>query len=265
MTELGTRLRNMREARHLTQEQLAKLAAIPYDTYRKYEMGSVRPRTEHLERLAKVHDLSTDEILGIGTVYTLEYDKELVNTLRRALATTCVDEIKAEKIQEALDPLIEQEREAIQPPEMTKEQMDYYATPEGTSIRTVRFDPKVYNLIREAEREVFCLRESRYVTALKGAFSASLLRITEESEKLPGRPEGFRHQRTRNEIKKGRAVEVAKAMVRNRSSGFDDLVAEGRIDLTTEYLIVHGGFDVLFPADVVEVAKERCLAFDTLV
>ena len=55
-------LRQLREQHHLTQEQLAVAAEVSTSTVYHIEAGKVRPRTAILRRLARVLDVSPDEI-----------------------------------------------------------------------------------------------------------------------------------------------------------------------------------------------------------
>ena len=95
-----------------------------------------------------------------------------------------------------------------------------------------------------------------YISALKSAFDQQLRRITKESENEVF--SGRKHAWTWRTIKQHGAVKAAEIMVRaEEPSGFDELRRADRLDLTTEYLIVKGGFSVLFDDDVVRIAKER--------
>jgi len=55
-------LRRLREERHLTQEQLAVAAEVSTSTVYHIEAGKVRPRPSIVRRLARVLDVSPDEI-----------------------------------------------------------------------------------------------------------------------------------------------------------------------------------------------------------
>lgn len=58
------RLRDLREDRDLTQEQVAKLLQIHQTVYSRYERGMQNIPLEHLLFLADYYDVSTDYILG---------------------------------------------------------------------------------------------------------------------------------------------------------------------------------------------------------
>ena len=62
--EKHVRLRDLREDRDLTQEQIAELLGTTKQYYQKYEAG-VRPLpVERLEILADFYETSTDYLLG---------------------------------------------------------------------------------------------------------------------------------------------------------------------------------------------------------
>jgi transcriptional regulator with XRE-family HTH domain len=62
---VGRRLRQLREARGWTQEQLADRTAIGRSQICRYENGICRPNTLSLLRLAEELGVTTDEILGV--------------------------------------------------------------------------------------------------------------------------------------------------------------------------------------------------------
>jgi transcriptional regulator with XRE-family HTH domain len=59
----GERLRQLREAAGLSQEQLAKRAAISVDSVQNWEQDRTRPRLEFLPRLAQALSVTMDELL----------------------------------------------------------------------------------------------------------------------------------------------------------------------------------------------------------
>lgn len=59
-------LRMAREARGLSQEQLAKAIAISQQMYNGYERGKHEPSIETLRRLSLALDVSADYLLGIN-------------------------------------------------------------------------------------------------------------------------------------------------------------------------------------------------------
>jgi transcriptional regulator with XRE-family HTH domain len=62
---LGRRLAALRKERGLTQTDLAKKLGTAQAVISDYERGKLRPNPEILVRLAKVLDVSADELLGL--------------------------------------------------------------------------------------------------------------------------------------------------------------------------------------------------------
>ena len=63
MTTTGRRLRELREAKQLSQSEVAKLIGVGRTTYLKYETGENKP-VRKLNELANFFDVSIDYILG---------------------------------------------------------------------------------------------------------------------------------------------------------------------------------------------------------
>ena len=165
MTELAKLLRSLREEKNLTQEQLAKGAKIPYDTYRKYEMNQTRPRVDHLIRLAEYHNCSIYELLGIGKTVTLTYDKQKIEDLRSALTADLPPKVKAERIDEALAPLLRQRDKALTIPESIAEDTPFlpgslteFLLESGVeTLKTIRFNVEDDHLVLSAANERYNL------------------------------------------------------------------------------------------------------------
>ena len=62
--ETGSRIRDLRTAAGLSQEQLAELSSLNRVTIAKYEAGRVEPGAQALSRIADALDVSTDALLG---------------------------------------------------------------------------------------------------------------------------------------------------------------------------------------------------------
>lgn len=60
----GDRIREIRMARGLSQDQLAELASLNRVTVAKYETGRVEPGAQALGRLADALDVTVDDLLG---------------------------------------------------------------------------------------------------------------------------------------------------------------------------------------------------------
>jgi len=61
---LDARLKERREAKGLTQAELARRVGVGRDSYNKYERAGVQPANETLVRLASTLDTTVDYLLG---------------------------------------------------------------------------------------------------------------------------------------------------------------------------------------------------------
>ena len=62
--QIGTKLKELRCAEKLTQQELADKLAISRVNYTRYETNAARPDYETLVLIADFFDVSIDEILG---------------------------------------------------------------------------------------------------------------------------------------------------------------------------------------------------------
>ena len=65
MKEYNDRMRDLREAKKLTQKQISDVLGIRQQVYSKYELGVRSLPLEHLIKLCKFYDASADWILGL--------------------------------------------------------------------------------------------------------------------------------------------------------------------------------------------------------
>jgi len=89
----GQRLRKLREAKGLTQEELAKVINVSNKTISVYEKGGADPSTETLLKLAQYFNVSVDYLLGHTDNPTPDHARkptledefpEVANVLRRS-------------------------------------------------------------------------------------------------------------------------------------------------------------------------------------
>ena len=59
------RIKEIREYRELTQEQVAKGIGMKQEQYQRYETGKNEMKAGHIIKLCKFYNLSADYILGI--------------------------------------------------------------------------------------------------------------------------------------------------------------------------------------------------------
>lgn len=62
---LGSRIRESRMKREITQAKMADVLDLSLRTYQKYEEGSRNPQLDTLVLIAKTLDVSTDYLLGL--------------------------------------------------------------------------------------------------------------------------------------------------------------------------------------------------------
>lgn len=64
MGVLGDRLKELREEKELTQEELGKLLSVSRQAVSSYESEDAEPSLNNLVRLADIFDISLDYLLG---------------------------------------------------------------------------------------------------------------------------------------------------------------------------------------------------------
>lgn len=64
MIQIGEKLKELRKAENLTQQQLADELKISRVNYTRYENGSVRPDYETIIKIADYYDISLDDIFN---------------------------------------------------------------------------------------------------------------------------------------------------------------------------------------------------------
>ena len=67
--DIGTKLKELRTASGLTQEELSRIIGISRVNYTRYETGKVRPDYETLIKIADYFDVSLDEIFDRNKLY----------------------------------------------------------------------------------------------------------------------------------------------------------------------------------------------------
>jgi transcriptional regulator with XRE-family HTH domain len=64
MSDLGARLKRLREAAKMSQSELAERSGVPLGSVRGYEQGRVDPSLAQATRLARALGVSLDELVG---------------------------------------------------------------------------------------------------------------------------------------------------------------------------------------------------------
>ena len=78
---LGQRLKELREARQMSQKQLADLVNLSQQTIGHYEVDRAEPSITTLEQLARIFNTTTDYLLGLSAS---RYPRELTTIDRVA-------------------------------------------------------------------------------------------------------------------------------------------------------------------------------------
>jgi len=99
----GERIRDLRTAAGLSQEQLAELASLNRVTVAKYEAGRVEPGAQALSRIADALDVSVDVLLGRADPNPEESGRP--RTVESRIISAGVDRMPPEDRQRALNVL----------------------------------------------------------------------------------------------------------------------------------------------------------------
>jgi transcriptional regulator with XRE-family HTH domain len=84
---LGRNVRTLREARAMTQSQIAKLAKLPRATWANLESGTANPTLSVLDRVASAFQVTIEELVAAPRSEARHYPKDqLVTKLRGAAA-----------------------------------------------------------------------------------------------------------------------------------------------------------------------------------
>jgi transcriptional regulator with XRE-family HTH domain len=100
LTSVGARLRKLRRAKDLTQQNIADILEFKkVSGYQKYENGTVTPPAEKLAKLAELFGVTTDFLLGREVILTPD-DITLAHDVASSAAARDVRKAVEEIIQE---------------------------------------------------------------------------------------------------------------------------------------------------------------------
>ncbi len=71
-TNIGKNIRDLREAKGITQLNLANMIGVTKGTVSAYEVGSRLPSYDVLIKLAYIFHVSTDNLLGFSSKYVID-------------------------------------------------------------------------------------------------------------------------------------------------------------------------------------------------
>jgi transcriptional regulator with XRE-family HTH domain len=84
---LGRNLKQLREARGLTQQQIAKIAGLPRATWANLESGTGNPTLAVLDRVASAFQVSLEELVSMPRADARRYPAREVRVVMRGAAT----------------------------------------------------------------------------------------------------------------------------------------------------------------------------------
>ena len=86
-TRLGRNIKQLREARALTQQQMSKIAELPRATWANLESGAANPTLAVLNRVAGAFQVSLEELVSVPRAACKHYPRAEVPVQRRGEAT----------------------------------------------------------------------------------------------------------------------------------------------------------------------------------
>ena len=107
--DIGALIKKSREAKKLTQKQVALSVNMDQSQYSKIEKGKTDPSTSTLQKIAKALDMSLSELLSANEIFKDEnsYDKTLMEKLK---LIDQLDENEKKSIFNIVDGLIAKKR-----------------------------------------------------------------------------------------------------------------------------------------------------------
>src|SRR5215212_2409867 len=86
-TRLGRNVRTLREARSMTQAQMAKLASLPRATWQNLESGAANPTLTVLDRVASAFQVTIEELVAAPRSEARHYPRAQLVVKTRGSAT----------------------------------------------------------------------------------------------------------------------------------------------------------------------------------
>lgn len=98
--DTGARIRDLRIAANLSQEELAELSSLNRVTIAKYESGRIEPGAQALARIADALNVSADVLLGKTESH--QENPSVPRTVESRIISECVDKMSKEDRERAL-------------------------------------------------------------------------------------------------------------------------------------------------------------------
>lgn len=95
MVNFGEKIKKLRKEKKLTQKQLAELAGVAVSAISAYESGNRYPSYEVLINLSHIFHVSTDYLLGISTIKSIDVTE--LNDTEIEVIMQMVEILKAKK------------------------------------------------------------------------------------------------------------------------------------------------------------------------
>lgn len=90
--QIGENLKRLRRARDLTQEELATILGVSYQSVSRWENGACYPDLELLPTIADFFDLSVDQLLGINKVQEQQRVQTYLDRFQQAISRGQIDD-----------------------------------------------------------------------------------------------------------------------------------------------------------------------------
>lgn len=111
--EYGDVLKNLRNRKGLSQQELADRLKINRSTYARYETSSTQPDYETLKKLAQFHDVTVDYILGVSNEKQPQLTEKDERDIAKRIAALREDLANAEGLSFHGEPMSEEAIESL--------------------------------------------------------------------------------------------------------------------------------------------------------
>ena len=90
--QIGKRIRELRRARNITQEKLAELLGVSFQSVSRWEAGTCYPDMELLPVLGKLFDVTVDYLMGVEQYQEQAKVDEYLERFQMAVSAGDIDE-----------------------------------------------------------------------------------------------------------------------------------------------------------------------------
>lgn len=89
---IGENLKKQRKLRELTQEQLADILGVSFQSVSKWERGEVYPDIELLPTIAEYFGITTDELMGVKEIHDSADVKKIIDKVKENMSKGLIEE-----------------------------------------------------------------------------------------------------------------------------------------------------------------------------